>query len=251
MVESSPSPTPSPSAGSQAGAGIAGVSLSDRLDWQRRGTEFCTAAASQLADADLAAPSGLPGWTRAHVLAHLARNGDALRNLLHWARTGIETPMYPVPERRDPEIEETASLPPAELRAELDASIERLDTDVAGMTARDWDALVRTRQGREITAAEVPWMRCREVWVHAVDLAAGADFEQIPVEVGVALLVDACGFAATKPAAPGVRIRATDADLVQVLGDGGENVEAPVAELLPWVLGRQPRPDWPALPAWL
>ena len=33
------------------------------------------------------APSALPGWTRAHVLTHLARNADAMVNLLTWART--------------------------------------------------------------------------------------------------------------------------------------------------------------------
>ena len=45
-------------------------------------------------DEDVKAPSGLPGWTRGHVLTHLARNADGSGNLLTWARTGVETPQY-------------------------------------------------------------------------------------------------------------------------------------------------------------
>ena len=33
-------------------------------------------------------PSRLPDWTRGHVATHLARNADAIRRLVEWARTG-------------------------------------------------------------------------------------------------------------------------------------------------------------------
>jgi hypothetical protein len=33
-------------------------------------------------------------------------------------------------------------------------------------------AWARTGRGKEISAGEVPWMRVRESWIHAVDLAA-------------------------------------------------------------------------------
>jgi maleylpyruvate isomerase len=47
-----------------------------------------------LTDQQAREPSLLPGWSRGHVLTHLARNADSLRNLLIWARTGVETPQY-------------------------------------------------------------------------------------------------------------------------------------------------------------
>src|SRR5262245_1123799 len=50
--------------------------------------------AAALTDAQTREPSLLPGWTRGHVLTHIARNADGLANLLGWARTGRETPMY-------------------------------------------------------------------------------------------------------------------------------------------------------------
>ena len=54
------------------------------------------------------APSLCEGWTRAHVVTHIARNADALSNLVHWATTGEPTPMYASPESRDADIAEGA-----------------------------------------------------------------------------------------------------------------------------------------------
>jgi uncharacterized protein (TIGR03083 family) len=48
--------------------------------------------ARTLSEADLRAASLLPGWTRAHVLAHVARDADAMRNLLIGARSGQARP---------------------------------------------------------------------------------------------------------------------------------------------------------------
>ncbi|MGD9796034.1 MAG: maleylpyruvate isomerase N-terminal domain-containing protein, partial [Acidimicrobiia bacterium] len=43
---------------------------------------------ASLSDTALRERSALPDWSRAHVLVHLARHADGLRNLLLWARTG-------------------------------------------------------------------------------------------------------------------------------------------------------------------
>lgn len=53
-------------------------------------------------------PSALPGWTRGHILAHLARNADSLLNLLEAARTGTDIPQYATLEARDQGIEDGA-----------------------------------------------------------------------------------------------------------------------------------------------
>jgi len=144
--------------------------------------------ASALPAAAVFEPSGLAGWTRGHVLAHLSRNADALVNLLTWARTGVETPMYATLEQRDADIEAGAGRPLDEQLADLRDSGRRL-SDAAGlMTAQTWAATVRTRQGRAIEATEVLWMRTREVWLHLVDLAAGFDVSEIPSPVAVRLV---------------------------------------------------------------
>ena len=70
------------------------------LDDVERATSRLLATAGSL-DADPSAPSLLPGWTRGHVLTHVARNADSLVNLLTWARTGVVTPQpQPAPAQR-------------------------------------------------------------------------------------------------------------------------------------------------------
>ena len=43
-----------------------------------------------------------------------------------------------------------------------------------------WDGEIRTALGRATTGAEVPWMRVRESWVHALDLDAGSGSTSSP-----------------------------------------------------------------------
>ncbi|MCA2177180.1 maleylpyruvate isomerase family mycothiol-dependent enzyme [Nonomuraea glycinis] len=81
------------------------------------------ATAASLSDADVLAPSRLPGWSRGHVLVHVARNADSHLNLLTWARTGIVTPQYPSMAVRERQIESRAALPAAELIADIEDSV--------------------------------------------------------------------------------------------------------------------------------
>ncbi|MGH3655545.1 MAG: maleylpyruvate isomerase N-terminal domain-containing protein, partial [Micromonosporaceae bacterium] len=95
------------------------------LDDVARATDRVLATCRGLSDADLAADSLLPGWSRGHVLAHIARNADSLVNLLTWAGTGVETPQYVSQQVRDADIETGAPRPVAEQIADLRASAER------------------------------------------------------------------------------------------------------------------------------
>ena len=204
-------------------------------------------------DAALREPSGLPGWTRAHVVGHVARNADALLNLLVWARTGVETPMYPDPGARERDIEEAASWPSARLRAETENAAERLAHAWEALPSGAWDARVRSALGRNIPAAETLWMRAREVWVHAVDLRGDGDFSGLPDDVVGALLDDASA-TLTRRDAPDLALLATDRDTTWRLGHGHAEatVKGPAHRLLGYVLGRAPAPGpAPALPRWL
>ncbi|MFC6341752.1 maleylpyruvate isomerase N-terminal domain-containing protein, partial [Nocardioides hankookensis] len=57
--------------------------------------------ADALDDEEYAAPSGLPGWSRGHVLAHLALNAEGLAGALRGILEGTRTTMYASPEARD------------------------------------------------------------------------------------------------------------------------------------------------------
>jgi maleylpyruvate isomerase len=224
------------------------------LPWMRAGTEHVFAVVAKLSDAELAGPSALPEWSRAHVVAHLARNAEALIRLVTWARTGVETPMYPSREARAADIAASAEHPPERLRAELTATAAELDAALAALTPEQWRAEVRSALGRPLPAAQVPWMRIREVWLHAVDLDAGAGVADLPDGVLDLLLDEVTATLSATDGCPTAELAPTDRDRRWRLGadDGPPVVAAPAATLVGWLTGRATTlPGAPALPAWL
>ena len=152
------------------------VPFMDRvLDWIDTGTALCRGAL-----ADLEAPSLLPGWSRRHVAAHLSLNAEALGNLVHWARTGEERPMYPSADARNADIEEGTARSADELRSWFEESAAALTAAMSTLSDAQWQAQVRTAQGDPIPATRIPWMRSREVLIHAVDLGTGITFADLP-----------------------------------------------------------------------
>jgi maleylpyruvate isomerase len=233
------------------------------LAWQAEGTRLVERAVAALTDADLAAASALPGWTRAHLVAHLARNADALVNLLDWAATGEPHPMYAAPGRREQDIEASAAQQPDVLRADLWAADARLAKAVADLPAVAWAARVRSAQGRDIPATEVPWLRVREVWVHLVDLGGRWTPADLPADLIGPLLVDVTTALGRKPDAPAVALVADDGTRNWAIGRWDidtapmATVTGSPAGLLGWATGRTPGADLstdgplPALPRWL
>lgn len=211
------------------------------LPWMGAGTELITRAVNALPDDALRAPSALPGWTRAHVVAHVARNAEALVRLATWARTGVETPMYASPQHRAREIESSAQAPAAVLRRELETTAEALDAALADLDDTTWQAEVRSARGRPLPAAEIPWMRVREVWLHAVDLDAGVSVTDIAPDVVDALLDDATGGLSAVEGCPAAVLAPTDRDRTWRLGpetDRPLQVRGPAAAVLGWLVGR-------------
>jgi maleylpyruvate isomerase len=136
-------------------------------------TERLLKAAARLGDADMRAPSRLPGWTRGHVLTHIARGGNALTNLLTWARTGVETPAYRSQEARDADIEAGAGRPAAELLADVAESAAAFRAAVSGMPDDAWSFPVRGPVGPDFPAAQLLARRLTEIELHHTDLDIG------------------------------------------------------------------------------
>jgi maleylpyruvate isomerase len=204
-------------------------------------TEQLIDSAAGLSAEDLAAPSLLPGWTRGHVLAHVARNADALVNLLEWARTGEETPMYPDAATRDRDIEAGAARSLEEHLEDLRDSAARFTAAASGLPPAAWASQVAMRSGRVVAAAEVPWFRLVEVRLHHVDLDAGHTVDDLPADFAdreLAVVVD--GLAGHEGVAA-VRLRDTGSGASWDLGAAAEpelTVAGPARALLGWVSGR-------------
>ncbi|MEV0154683.1 maleylpyruvate isomerase N-terminal domain-containing protein [Micromonospora sp. NPDC050686] len=162
----------------------------DSLMWVEHGTELLAAQVAALDEQEMTAPSALPGWTRKHLVAHVAANADALGNLVHWARTGERRPMYASMDQRNADIEAGAKLSATQLATWLNGSARNLAAAMDALTSDQWRAEVVTAQGRTVSAREIPWLRAREVCVHAVDLGTGLTFADLPDGFLSALVVD-------------------------------------------------------------
>ena len=126
--------------------------LSDQID---QATQRLLGTARIIAEPDLRAPSLLPGWTRAHVLAHLSRSADAMRNLLIGARSGQDRPAYASAERRQAGIEHGAGLRPDELVADLAASAMAWRTVARQLPDEAWQVPVRVLDTAPFPAAQL------------------------------------------------------------------------------------------------
>jgi maleylpyruvate isomerase len=225
------------------------------LSWVTEGQAQFEQAVMELDD--LTGPSRLPGWTRGHVVTHVARNAEALTRLLAWARTGIETPMYPSAQARDADIEAGAARPqPAQLDdlrragAAFAAAAQELSLD-------QWAATVGTRHG-PVPARWIPWARVRELWLHLVDLDAGVQIGEIPTDVATALVCDLADWMDTRVSIR-IEVRSPDSDPVSF----GPEETAPVVvsgsvqQLAGWLTGRcagtqlRAPAGLPTLPPWI
>lgn len=221
-----------------------------------RATMRLMATVRELDEPAVHAPSLLPGWTRGHVLSHLARNADGCVNLLLWARTGVEHSMYPSAADRAEAIEEGAGRSLRLLEEDLIASCTRLTDACRALPPQAWSAEVVTAPGKPVLAYEVLRSRLLEVWVHLVDLNHGVGFADIPEPDVEVLLDDAVRQFAGRPDTPGCTV--TAGQRTWTLGrpdERGRRVTGKPGAVLGWLLGRtggaQLEGDVPDLPPWL
>ena len=202
-------------------------------------TALLLATVESFSDEDLRTPSLCRGWTRGHVLAHVALNADSIVNLLTWARTGEETPQYPSQEARDAAISANATLSPSEHLSRLVQSHERFLAAALSMPDENWTEAVRGISGDEQPVHNYLSARRREVEVHHVDLDAGYGPEEWPAD----FIHNELAHAATRMGArlkeQGVRLIARDIGIAVELGpEPRSDVRGSGADLLTWLYGR-------------
>ncbi|MER5935419.1 maleylpyruvate isomerase family mycothiol-dependent enzyme [Streptomyces sp. NPDC002054] len=198
----------------------------------REATDRLLTAVAKLDNAALSEESHLPGWTRGHVLAHLARNADALVNVFEGR------PMYTSGEAREADIGRDAGRPLEEQLADLRDSWNRfLATTEA---PQDWSRTVELRNGITDSAARIPFRRLVEVELHHVDLNIGYELADLPAEFTtreIEFLADRWsghgGVPATALAAEDGRTWRTGS-----AGEPAVTVHGTAAQLLAWLSGR-------------
>ena len=195
-----------------------------------------------LTDADARGPSLLPGWTRGHVLTHLARNADGGTRLLGWARTGIPSYEYKSVAARAEAIEEGAGRQAVVLLADVSAASAAFAEATAVMPPDAWQYLITWTTGQQEPAHEVVRSRLAEVLIHHVDLDLGFGPSHWPPWFVREMLTVAVASMNERGLAPlPARLQATDTGHVcQIGSDAADAVQisGPEADLLAWLLGR-------------
>jgi maleylpyruvate isomerase len=220
-------------------------------------------AVAWLSDAEVFAPSRLPGWTRGHVLTHLARNAEGHVGMLEGALRGEPVPQYAGgADGRAADIEAGAKRPAAEQVRDLGAWSDQLVESWSRMTAEAWNFGVPTVSGPK-PAWRTAWSRWREVEIHWVDLGIDLlpqDWSRSFVELALPEQVD--HLSGRLPGGASVDIDDSETGrswrVGPVPGSPAYHVEGSSALLLAWLIGRLDHPaaeltapdGLPELPPW-
>lgn len=199
----------------------------------RDATERLLTAVAKMDNAAVTEPSRLPGWSRGHVLAHLARNADALLNVLEGR------PMYVSGEARDADIERDAPRPLDDQLTDVRESAARFQE--AAAVPADWSRTVELRNGVTDSASRVPFRRWVEVELHHVDLGIGYELEDLPAEFTEREIDFLADRFTGHPDVPHTRL--TDGTRAWSTGRAAGEAEITVtgspADLLGWLAGRR------------
>ena len=194
---------------------------SRNVEGTRRAHTALDAVLDRLTEDDARGPCQLPGWTRGHLLTHLARNADSVVRRLEGARDGEVRDQYAGGlAGRAADIERGADRDIATLVTDVRRTSAEVDEICAALPDEAWARMTRNSSGQLQPASHVIFARWREVEVHLVDLDVGYGWDRWPADL-------------------------VDEWLPGVLADLPTRTEP--RQLLAWTLGRA---DPPALSAW-
>lgn len=142
----------------------------DHLLLARRGTAFFARILNGLTDAELDAPSDVPGWSRAHVVAHVGYHARALARLVEAARQGAAEECLAEPEAQVEDVDFGATLPRHALRYLFRHSATHLDVEWRDLDDAGWARTVRSLSGADVAIATTPLARAHEIWARAAEL---------------------------------------------------------------------------------
>lgn len=185
----------------------------------------------------------------------MARNADGITGIFEAAAEGRVGDQYPGgQEQRNADIAAGAGRSAAELVADVRQSAERLERTWEATPVPAWArGTGRTARG-ELRLAEIVFRRWREVEVHHADLGIGFTWRDWSIEyVDLELDRQLLALGPRLPDELALRIEAADAGEVWIVEPAPSApilIRAPRHELLAWLFGRLPHPDWPELAPW-
>jgi maleylpyruvate isomerase len=192
--------------------------------------------AKALADNDVRGASALPGWTRAHVLTHVAQATDSRTGLLLAARAGRVGRQYPSEQARAEAIDAGASRSAQAIRADVHRAIQECLAAISDHPAELWDApAIWLVGGRRPVRGVVPGLR-PELEYHHVDLAADYQPAHWPDDFVAAQLSQVTELLNRRTDAPPMTL--TGPTMLRIGTSPSVTVAGPSAAILAWLSGR-------------
>ena len=205
----------------------------DLLDALDRHTGLLEATVADLDD--VTAPTLCVGWSRGHVLSHLARNADGIAALVRAAVDDTGETMYASVEARDADIDAGAGRDLSEQAEDVHTTAAEVNRELRRLRPEHGDTRLERVPGvRFIPGRHLPFMRVREVVYHHVDLDAGFSFEDVEPDLLLVFLDDEVKRLRRCDPEPDLSISTTEGDQWTV-GLGSTEVTGPRHAVLGWL----------------
>lgn len=181
-----------------------------------------------------AQPTGLPGWTRSHVAAHVVENARGLIRVCRGMRHHRPTRMYGSPADKVRAIEMGALAGGLRLQIDLDTSASELQT-LLPILEGDTTS-VELRPGYRTPAEEIPLARLYEIVVHSVDLGVDVQQSNFGPDIAQMLLAFEAERIGRRPDLPGMLILSDEGYRARLGADDEfDTVGGPALDLLLWL----------------
>ncbi|MDN5563431.1 MULTISPECIES: maleylpyruvate isomerase family mycothiol-dependent enzyme [Luteococcus] len=196
-----------------------------------------------ISDEDWQQPSRLPGWTRAHVATHIARNADGIRRVVHGLLTHTPSLMYPDSRQRRRDLEAGSRRGALDLQIDLDTSAGQLNDTFSYLQESGSTEEVQVLPGLAMPVHHLMVARLNEVVLHRIDLDHGFSATDVDADIARWLLEWNCSRLGQRTDLPPLRILSSSG-LQATVGRPAPEHEVPVdvhgtdAGLLGWLTGR-------------
>ena len=147
------------------------ISNAQLLERLQAAADTVSSKVAGLRDEDVLAATELPGWTRGHVLAHLAHVSNAVARQVEYTLRGERIDFYDGgPSGRTQAIEMAAGQGAREHQEALAAGMTKVLGALEGLEEEQWQLPISYRNGVVRDGALAYW---RELLIHLTDLQVG------------------------------------------------------------------------------
>lgn len=190
-----------------------------------------------ISDEDWQKPSLLPGWTRAHIAAHLAIHAENTMQLVRDARVAPPGYQLRMPRQSSEALERASERSALELQVALDTTAGQLNQCLQSICP---SFTFETADGLTVSSDILTVLRLNETVLHHIDLGCGQTIDDVSQPVATWLLELNTLLPSVRQNAPAARIVSDSGIEAQV---GPDRISAPTVTgpdnlLLGWLTGR-------------